>query len=345
MISPKAAVVHTRKALEFVNEMNRRSTTLYASTQDQIKEMIANCYDLIEIGQSMLDDPCRIVRGGDNSTTVKQQPDSPFVRRDEFDQLLSAVNMVAQNLAGLSNVVRDVVVSRPSDPASNSNANVDDLRESKHDEDNNTPGGGSSVSSANNVNQTDCNDKSKSEEARVKASKKGYIEVHKLEDAIEKVVNSEEYSDIGHYRILTRVIHDWFKYRIKLLDKVKSPFRYHASNIVEYIRAIVVNYGESEDKNLWLSNFSSWIKKLIANDSTVTSYALPYDVFQTYKEIKGESFILSDLGSIMWSMISESGLSSCIPEHFKLGKFKFMNEEKTCREIWELVEEGRIRLC
>lgn len=340
MISPKAAVVHTRKALEFVNEMNRRSTTLYTSTQDQIKEMISNCYDLIEIGQSMLDDPCRIVRGGDVSNIVKQQPDSPFVKRDEFNQLLSSVKVVAQNLAVMSDVVKTAVVNRSSD----SNVEVD----SKDDEDNNRPSGGCRSENVHTDEQSlSNNNPSKSVEANIKASCKGYIEVHKISDAIDKVVQAKEYSDVCHYTTLSRVIHDWFKYRIKLLDKTKSPFRYHASNIMEYIRAIVSSYCSSEDKSSWLSNFSSWIKKLIANDPSVTSYALPYDVFQKYKSNKGliSNMSMNGLGRLMWSMLSECGLSKCINGHLVSGDIKYMGQVKTCREIFELSERGVISLC
>lgn len=327
MITAMGAVSHTKKALTFIEELAGRNNTLYTSTKDSIREMIENCLNIVEIGESLLGDPGRISRNGYLANSNLQTGNT--VSREEFNMLLQAVKQTADNVNGLTAAVMDMTGTQPVRRSSSvQSADVSD----KHDEDDDPKGGSPILEKPN---------------SRADKIKKNQQIVSNLGDAIARVDRKlQKSTEIPECLNLSRAIKDWFKYRIQELDTAKCKFRYHASNLIEYIRAIVIDYSSASDRSEWLSNFNKWLQKVRNNDPTVSSYALPYDTFQIFKKSKNkrckdmpEKFRFNAL----WTLLLDSGLyCTMLDRQDVLAPYEYSCDNEsgyaTPRDIWYYAE-------
>lgn len=326
-MTTQGAVSHTKKALCFMEELADRNNTLYTSTRDSIQEMINNCLNIIEIGQNLLGNPCRTSRSVDSTATDLTYGNQ--VSREEFNMLLQAVRQTAENVNVLSSGVAEMVVQ-----LSSNDSDIHECTEidSKLE-----------VTDNGHLETKSCSSM-KSEKVR-----ENQLTVKCVGDAVATVdLNLKKDNSISSEIVaLGSAISDWFRCRIQNLDKKASRFRYHAENLIDYIRAIVLDFSLADDSRSWFESFDSWITRLKCNDLSVSSYALPYDTFQTFKHTKQKSCIdMKDnvKFNVLWNILIDNGLYRCIRGASKIFDPQIYSDdlgnELRPEDVWEYITGG-----
>lgn len=102
----------------------------------------------------------------------------------------------------------------------------------------------------------------------------------------------------------------WFKARFVSASNVNSSFQYNIRRWPEWIRDIVVMYGnaiETDTASTFVSDFQSWCNNLSYSEAK-DRYAVPYSIYGFNKHKDPESLTLTSV--ILWDMLMDAGLSN-----------------------------------
>lgn len=283
MTTTSGAISHLKRTFEYIEHLSESKRTLYSSTKRSIKEMILICEDIIEIGSELIE----------SSNTRCSNLSETNVYNDTSDIELRISNI--EKAIKLIGEKCQIYTDKTENP-----------RKDSYD---------TAVDSSTNIN-TGKNTKDKSSKNIEDSSRrKAALSVcgqslNDMDSCIQS--NPDNYSyDVQQ---LSSVINDWYRLRFLNLDKSKSKFRYHIENIPMYIQAIVVDYSNHhslDSKQDWIAEFRQWLSHIQSNDSKYSDYALPFQTFQVFKDLKDGCNVDNAVKEI-WEDIWDSGLSCMI---------------------------------
>ena len=315
MTTASGALAHVKRAFEYIEHIESSDRTLYSSTKRTIKEMMTICSDIIEIGSSLIGDDSS-AGGSSSDKKVDNQLDASRTNTSALDARLDAIEKSISELTSLYNmsfthpksldqeiIPRGIIVP-------NESADIPDNSFKP-----------ASLSTAEKRNKIKC----------INEELKQAVE--DIESDMSTGAYSNGYNESGKdCATLIQLIQRWYEVRFINLDRSKSKFRYHINNIPQYVEAIVLNFTETP-KNLqskWLDKFNTWLQAVENNDSSVSSYALPSETFQWYKELKNGCNVSSKFINMLATM-QHMGLQ-CVYKHTN-GKFDKDNFTSRCSDI------------
>ncbi len=290
MTTTSGALSHVKKAYEYIERLSESDRSIYSCTRRTIGEIVDVCKDIIEIGTCLIEEcPARSSRESTQNISVSEE--SAITSR--LNELETHVYSIAVNL--------DKLMSRD-DSSDSAEIPVDKSDIIKPN-----------VQPADNV---------VSEDTKLRKQRIG--EFTESFDMIRNVVNSNYNMESSEFASNLRFVHpddalktlgtalsDWYHTRILELDTAKSPFRYSLSNIIPYTQSIIYSFSKAYmHKNIdgWVENFYHWLEQIKNNDASVSSYALPYEIFKIYKQIQSGSTKLSIPAVYFFRQIFYSGL-------------------------------------
>lgn len=290
MTTTSGALSHVKKAYEYIERLSESDRSIYSCTRRTIGEIVDVCKDIIEIGTCLIEEcPARSSKDSTQNISVSGESDINL----RLDKLETYVSSIAVNL--------DKLMSRD-DSADSIEIPVDKPDISKPN-----------VQPADNV---------VSEDTKLRKQRIG--EFTESFSMIRNVVNSNYNMDSSEFASNLRFVHlddalktlgtalsDWYHTRILELDTTKSPFRYSLSNIIPYTQSIIYSFSKAymhKDVDGWVENFYHWLEQVKNNDASVSSYALPYEIFKIYKQIQSGSIKLSIPAVYFFRQIFYAGL-------------------------------------
>ena len=276
MTTTSGALSHIKKAFDYVEHLSESNRCLYSSTKRTIKEMMQICEDIIEIGNSLVD--------GTRCPCRESKHDENKRCNDD-----SLSNSLEQRLSRIEHMLDNMIKSESSKFKENSSKSSDKFTNKE---------------TSKSVEKSESTTRNKQSISNCSA----------VIDTLNQNIHDNPEAFTEDQLAVGDVICRWYKTRFMDLDKTKSKFRYHIKNIPLYIQSIVADYANSKDKSAWRSDFNSWLDRIKSNDETVSSYALPYNTFETYKEIKDANVsnptrCINDSAADIWEGLVRNGMS------------------------------------
>lgn len=124
----------------------------------------------------------------------------------------------------------------------------------------------------------------------------------------------------------------WFNFRFLLSTSKNKNFRYQPSKIADWLKAIVLSYGNSVEDGSgteFVLELSDWCKstcKLESANSSEFRYSIPYKVYMNWKDCKRVSLT----SVVLWDIICTSCLSELSSTYHLIDENSMYD---TCKQV------------
>ena len=301
MTTTSGALSHIKKAFEYIEHLSESDRSIYSCTKRTIAEMITTCEDIIEIGTCLIEEcPTRSSDKHPKHSNAKPS-NNPIVSDERLDKLEYRMDKMMELLDNV--LIHNSVITNLKEDSSINN------------------------SSSNTSNSVDTDSKvSKPISEETKERKRAIGKYGEGFEYLQKVLTRRTPCPTPNLEIdddlynLGMSLCNWYKVRILNLETKKSPFRYSISNIITYIQSIICSYSDAmttRSTQEWLHNFNHWIGQVRDNDPSVSSYALPYDIFLIYRDIAAGAIKLNTCSCFMMNRLWKAGLACVLSSDLK----------------------------